>query len=332
MKRTFANLSAVVLATVFGATTTFAQEEKEGKEKDKKNHEEVIIVRKGDKDSKVTIEFKGDNVIVNGTDLKDYKGDDVVVHRNKFDYRGFTTIPNVRSWNFNGADNFDGQMFMNQNRARLGVTTENHDDGAEVTTIVKGSAAEKAGLKKGDVITRVGDSKIEEPSDLTEAIQSKKPGEKVTVTYKRNNSQQTATAELDKWNGIFQGNAVGADGFHFEMPDIEAFSAPRLAPSQRGIYWYGGAPRLGLSVQDTDDGKGVKVIEVDDEGNAHKAGLREDDVITHVNDKEVNSTDDISKIVRENKDKVSVMVKLQRDGKTQNIEVKMPRKIKTADL
>ena len=76
----------------------------------------------------------------------------------------------------------------------------------------------------------------------------------------------------------------------------------------------------------------MKVIEVDDESNAAKAGIKENDVITDVDGKAINSTDDIVKVIRESKEKVSVMIKLQRSGKTQNIEVKMPRKIKTADL
>jgi serine protease Do len=93
-----------------------------------------------------------------------------------------------------------------------------------------------------------------------------------------------------------------------------------------------GQPKLGLSVQDTDDGKGVKVIEVDEESNAAKAGVKENDIITHVNDKEINSADEISRMVKESKDKATLNLKLKRDGKSQTIEVKMPRKLKTADL
>ena len=89
---------------------------------------------------------------------------------------------------------------------------------------------------------------------------------------------------------------------------------------------------MGLSVQDTDDGKGVKVLNVDHESNAAKAGLKENDVITEVDGKAVNSADEVAKIIRESKDKVSVMMKLQRSGKTQNVEVKIPRKLKTANL
>ena len=71
---------------------------------------------------------------------------------------------------------------------------------------------------------------------------------------------------------------------------------------------------------------------MDDESNAKKAGLKEDDVITEVEGKTVNSADEVAKIIKESKDKNSVMVKLTRNGKTQNIEVKIPRKLKTADL
>ena len=111
-------------------------------------------------------------------------------------------------------------------------------------------------------------------------------------------------------------------------PKIQAM--PRMRMDRHGHI--GGAPRLGLSVQDTDDGKGVKVIDVDDESNAAKAGLKENDIITNFNGNEVNSADEVAKLVKENKDKPSISLKIQRDGKMQTIEVKMPRKIKTADL
>ena len=78
--------------------------------------------------------------------------------------------------------------------------------------------------------------------------------------------------------------------------------------------------------------EGVEVLKVFKNGPAEKAGLKEDDIITEVDGKAVNGADEMAKIVKENKEKVSMMMKVQRAGKTQNIEVKMPRKIKTADL
>ena len=89
---------------------------------------------------------------------------------------------------------------------------------------------------------------------------------------------------------------------------------------------------MGLSVQDTEDGKGVKVLDVDEDSNAAKAGVKKEDVITHVNDEAVNSADEIARKVRASRDKASFQLKVLRNGKAQTIEVKTPRKLKTADL
>ena len=97
--------------------------------------------------------------------------------------------------------------------------------------------------------------------------------------------------------------------------------------------WSGGSgPKLGISVQDTENGKGVNVIDVDEDGNAAKAGIKENDIIIEVDGKLVNSTDEIAKLIRESKEKTSVKVKLLRGGKAQTVEVKIPRKLKTTDL
>jgi serine protease Do len=71
---------------------------------------------------------------------------------------------------------------------------------------------------------------------------------------------------------------------------------------------------------------------VDEDSNAAKAGVKENDIITHINDEAVNSADEIARKVRAGRDKASLQFKVLRNGKTQNIEVKTPRKLKTADL
>jgi serine protease Do len=120
---------------------------------------------------------------------------------------------------------------------------------------------------------------------------------------------------------------------NFDMiaPKGDVHPKVKIAPGQYYSF-FDNRPKLGLSVQDTEDGKGVKVIDVDDEGNGQKAGVKENDVITAINNKEVNSADEVARIIRESRDKPSVMLKIKRAGKIQNIEVRMPRKLKTADL
>lgn len=335
MKQVIKKFSFTILAAALMLPVSLLaqKEEKEKKvEKEKKEVEQIIITRKGNKDEKVIVEVTGDKVIVNGKELKDDKDGDVTVRRHKVkDVWSYSGDGFSGDWN----DNDHFKMFnMDENRAMLGVTTDQADEGAEIESITKESGAEKAGLKKGDIIKKVGDRKIETPDDLTEAIQDHKPGDKVSITFLRDKKEQKVTAELGKWKGARVFNYNNGQNFNMDfdkiMPKIQAI--PRVAPHGQAWSWSGGGPKLGVSVQDTEDGKGVNVIEVDEDGNAAKAGIKEDDVITEVDGKAVNSADEIAKIMKVSKDKGSVKVKLLRKGKTENVEVKIPRKLKTADL
>lgn len=326
-------IAGIAMLTV--PTALLAQKEKEDKEKkEKKDMQHIMITRTGDKSEKMVIEIDGDKVKVNGKDVKDQK--DVNVRVNTITTPGTYRYSPGRTgtaWSFD--DDHVSLFSEDENRAMLGVTTEGHDKGAEIKSITKESAAEKAGLKKGDIITRIGDKKIESTDDVTEAIHDQKPGDKVSVTYLREGKEQKVTAELGKWKGIRM-NAVTMPRFNeFEqwrdlVPSVEA---PMVFGQGgfNGVY-FGGRPRLGLSIQDTEEGTGVKVLEVEEESVAAKAGIRKDDIIVGVDDKEVKGTDDVTKTIREQREKTSFSFKLKRDGKTQNVEVKFPKKLKTADL
>ncbi|MGV9805077.1 S1C family serine protease [Micromonospora chersina] len=79
----------------------------------------------------------------------------------------------------------------------LGVSVAGAEDGgALVSDVVAGSAAEKAGLQRGDVITKFGDKMINDSNDLVGAVQAGKVGDRVEVQFKRNGSTQTATVTL----------------------------------------------------------------------------------------------------------------------------------------
>jgi serine protease Do len=331
-----------LLATM--AIPSFAQDvkakEKEAKDT-KKEVEEITIIRKSDDKTKTVVEINGDKITVNGKPIEELKDGDITVHRGKYktmEGLNYYSAPRTRaggqSFNWDSGDGMS-MYHVEEDRAMLGVVTEDAEGGVKVTEITDESAAKKAGIKEGDIITKIGDTKIEDPDQLSEAVRKHKPGEKVTVTLLRDKKEQKVTAELGKWKGVSSFSYGPGQNFKMEMPDYEIL-APKIQamPRMRGQAWSysGGAPRLGLSVQDTDDGKGVKVIDVDDESNAAKAGLKENDIITNFNGTEVNSADEVAKLVKENKDKPTISLKIKRDGKVQTVEVKMPRKLKTADL
>ena len=333
MKQVIKKISfALLMSAAFLPGALFAQTargEKEGR--DTKSVDQIIITNKGDKDGKMVIEVTGDKVIVNGKEVKGNDGD-ITVRRNRIkDVKAYGNA-NRYSYNYNG-DNFRSLVF-DDDRAMLGVTTEKVDKGAEVQEVTKGSAAEKIGLKKGDVIVKIDDQKIESPDELSDAVRKHKAGEKVTVTYIRDKKELKETAELTKWKGV---TVFGGPGnMSFDLGDLN-MNLNRIAPNLQGFgqnwSWSGtGGPKLGMSVQDAEDGKGVKVVGIDEDGNAAKSGIKEEDVITEIDGKVVSSADEVAKIVRESREKASINIKLLRNGKSQSIDLKIPRKLKTADL
>ncbi|MEU0138136.1 trypsin-like peptidase domain-containing protein [Streptomyces sp. NPDC006296] len=68
--------------------------------------------------------------------------------------------------------------------------------GVAIVSVRKGGAAEKAGLRTGDIITRVGEDPITTITSLSEALAGDKPGEKTRVTYTRGDSERTAEVTL----------------------------------------------------------------------------------------------------------------------------------------
>ncbi len=83
--------------------------------------------------------------------------------------------------------------------ARMGVTVQDLSgnslqQGAKIHTVEAGAAAAKAGLKPGDVITKVGDQVVDGADSLVATVRGQRPGKQVQITYIRGN--QTKTVEV----------------------------------------------------------------------------------------------------------------------------------------
>jgi len=80
--------------------------------------------------------------------------------------------------------------------AYLGVELGSNGASAKVVTVRTGTPASKAGLQIGDVITSLGRTKVSSSDDLRSAINARKPGDKVAVTYTRNGKSHTVSLTL----------------------------------------------------------------------------------------------------------------------------------------
>ncbi len=77
-------------------------------------------------------------------------------------------------------------------------------DGVLVKSVIKNSPAEKAGLKAGDVITRVDDSKVTTPHEITSVLRSNRTKNTFTVTVVRNKKEMPVTVTLPDRSGRIQ--------------------------------------------------------------------------------------------------------------------------------
>ncbi|MFD8719392.1 S1C family serine protease [Streptomyces sp. NPDC059629] len=87
-------------------------------------------------------------------------------------------------------------------RAALGITArtvvdENYQPaGVAVVSVQPGGAADRAGIRTGDIITRVGDDRITTITSLAVSLASDRPGQKTTVTYSREGVRRTVGVTL----------------------------------------------------------------------------------------------------------------------------------------
>ena len=326
------NYSATFLASTLLASATFAQEappQPPTPPKPLKEKREEIIIKKGDgKAEKMTIVVDGDNVTINGKPMNDIKDGNVKIITRK---KRIGPGSDVQSFSFShpGMEGEDDESFapMGVNKAMLGIITSRGDVGAKVTEVTKESGAEKAGLKQDDIITKVGDTKVTGPKDLTEAIGKYKPNDKVEISYKRNGKEFKTSATLTENKGKRMMMKMNGEDFDFDMPS-------GVMPPDMGNFRFdfNRKPRLGLQIQDTEEGKGVKVNDVNSDLPGGKAGLKEGDIITQINGKDINDVDALKEATKDLKEGDSIKLSYKREGNTQTTDVKIPKKMKTANL
>lgn len=304
---------------------------------DVKKSEEIIIRKNGDSVKKMTIEIDGDKVTVNGKPLSDYHNGDITIVEKVEKDKGNDNF----SWAPDNNNDSNWELFQNDvnndtPHAFLGVLSSKANNGVKITEVVKGSAAEKAGLAVGDVITKVDDNSIGSPSDLLKAITAHKPGDEVKVYYLRDNKMKDTDARLGKSEQekrvfSFRGNPqLNGNDFNFQMP---------LMPGMNGMngryfkfFNDNNKPKLGLKIEDTETGNGVKVLAVEEGSAADKAGIKKGDVITELNNEKVSNVNEVVDQLQDQGEKDKVNIKAMRNNKAINFEVKVPKKLNSADL
>lgn len=193
-----------------------------------------------------------------------------------------------------------------ENMARYGMREVR---GVGVTEVMKDSPAEKAGIRKDDVIVRFDGESVTSVRKLTRLVSESSADQTVRLTISRGGAEQEVTATLSKRNfgGLLQAK-IGDDvwkgmskDFKWEFPKIEMGKMGTLGDGTF-IFAYGNR-RIGVSTQTLSkqlaeyfgvkDG-GVLITSVTENSPAAKAGLKAGDVITAIDGEKVTSPGDIT--------------------------------------
>jgi len=163
-------------------------------------------------------------------------------------------------------------------------------DGALVSTVAPSSAAAKAGLRSGDVITKVNGEAIQEPGMLSSRVGLARPGEKVTLEVWRDKKLETIVATLgastDKLEVAKNGDATSGEKLGLALRPLNRDEKGEVGAS-------------GLVVENAD-------------GAAAKAGVQQGDVVLAVNGKPVASIDEVKAILATKPKRVALLI--WRDG------------------
>ena len=218
---------------------------------------------------------------------------------------------------------FLGVYAENINRENMGRYHMSQVRGVGVTQVVKDSPAEKAGLRKDDVILRLDGENVSSVRKLNRLVSELAPDQTVKVTFSRGGAEQEVTATVTKrLNQSFAGDLLRGNPrvWKFEGPDMKSFKWEGPAFGHGDLFdkdgnfsfAFNNTRRIGVSTMELTKqladyfgitgGKGVLVTSVIDDGPAAKAGVRAGDVITAIEGEAVDSPGDLSRVINRKKE------------------------------
>ena len=89
---------------------------------------------------------------------------------------------------------------------------------------------------------------------------------------------------------------------------------------------------MGIKIEDTEGDTGVKITGIEENSVAEKAGLKQNDIITEVDNNKVNGVDDVRSKLMEIRDKMVYTLKVRRDGSERTVTINIPKVKKNAEL
>ena len=180
---------------------------------------------------------------------------------------------------FLGAMFIDASLLNAQEKKKENIPVDAF--GIYITDLTKDGAAIQAGIKKGDIVRKINDVSVNSGSELQEQLSNYKPGDKVNVTYERNEATNTVQVTLKNNAGTY--SIVKPEG----MIDKLGADLATLDVSKAKEYGING---------------GVVVRKINEGAINDQTRMRDGFIITKANGKEVKSVDDLKAVIGTDKE------------------------------
>jgi serine protease Do len=210
------------------------------------------------------------------------------------------------------------------------------DGGVRIEQVEPDSAAAKAGLKAGDVVTAFDGERVRSARQFGRLVQETAPGRTVTASITRNDRKQDVQITMTEGRdaAVIWNDDHFFDRFTERLPDLDLGNLPYDFHFDYQFPPMASTGRLGVTV-DSLTGQlaeyfgakeGALVTSVADGSAASRAGLKAGDVITSINGNHVASREDLFRVLRDSTDD-DVTLGILRDRKQMTVHVKVePRR------
>lgn len=202
-------------------------------------------------------------------------------------------------------------------KAFLGVWPgeSNDDKGVVLGGVVEESAAEKAGLLEGDIITTIGGKTVKSFSELAATIKEYEPKDEIIIQYIRNGESRSANVMLGENKSQ---KSVSYLYDNNEKHNYLSYSnslnkkSPCCSPLKEVEKAY-----IGIMIENSDDDKAVRIVSVNREDEV----LMADDIITKFGKTEISDINELIDAVSEYNPGDKVKVQFLRNGESQKSKV-----------
>jgi Do/DeqQ family serine protease len=205
-------------------------------------------------------------------------------------------------------------------RGMLGVFIQNLTDdtakaldlqitsGVLVSDVTKGSAADKAGIQRRDVITAINGEKVDDTNVFRNKVAETLPGSSIKLTILRDGKEQEVTATLDEFSTKAASRGDSND------QDDEDQTAPEKESGKLGLSLQPVTPQIAQQLQLASN-DGLVITDIDPSGPAAEAGLTRGDVILEINKVPVSSVQDAKAAIEKAGSKPMLLL-VERQGRT----------------